>query len=811
MQANGRTKITVILCLCISICLCLFTTNSHCAPSSSSRSEKTSPEKNGDSQFGVSFQIATQFDVRKANARLDALTIRLSTEPLNIKHLDAAVRELIDLQKEAKSCVEDTEKEYNDVNKKISELDQADTPNTLSADEKYLTDKKQTLSVRLSECRLFVLRSGEAITAFSETIQKHVTSELLRADATIWKKFFESPASFKEFREHFDGHLFYINSGITRFSVINTLSLIALIFIALFLGAALRDYVQEEASPAEEGKKKFTKRISTASSIIFTRNIQFFLVLSFIFIWLSVASLSLRPTNYFMHLTNALLAYLFFTAIAGFFFRPDKGVAGVFELPELAARTLMFRLKSVAAISVVGYVGYIILRDQSIPQPLLSLLRSIFITVLSINLIAVIWSLNRLPKLIYHHTVLRHILTVFLGLILISIFLFEWFGYHHLVDHILYAISLSLVCSLAAWFLLKALIVAIDALQDSSKPWQQHLHYHLGLRRHETLTELIWIRIVIYLFVWSAYIIFLLRIWGLSQADFRNLLDSISSGFTVANIQIIPSRIIFAFLLFPAVLLITRLARARLMQLSTVQLDRGAKEALSTIMGYAGFTLAVVVAMLLAGVNFTGLAIIAGALSVGIGFGLQNIVNNFVSGLVLLIERPIKIGDRIIVGGTEGFVRKISIRSTQIKTMSRSDVIVPNSELISAQVTNLMFKDYNTRIVVKVGVAYNSDVELVEKIIYKVADEHPEVIHDDEANKPLVLFTAFGDNALNFELWCVIKDVNKKYLVPSEMNFALNKEFKKHKIDIPYPQHDLHIRNWPDMTIAAPQKDTSKR
>ncbi len=199
--------------------------------------------------------------------------------------------------------------------------------------------------------------------------------------------------------------------------------------------------------------------------------------------------------------------------------------------------------------------------------------------------------------------------------------------------------------------------------------------------------------------------------------------------------------------------------------------------------------------LLIAGVDFTGLAIIAGALSVGIGLGMQTIANNIVSGIILLLEKPIKPGDRVIVGDTEGFVKKVRLRSTQITTLAREDVIVPNAELIANKVTNFMFRDKHWRVTCQVGVAYGSNVELIREKLLEVAANHEDVLQGG-ANKPVVMFKQFGDSSLVFELWCIIRDVNKKYYIASDLHFEIDKIFRENSITIAFPQRDLHIKNW---------------
>ena len=197
----------------------------------------------------------------------------------------------------------------------------------------------------------------------------------------------------------------------------------------------------------------------------------------------------------------------------------------------------------------------------------------------------------------------------------------------------------------------------------------------------------------------------------------------------------------------------------------------------------------------------------------GIGFGLQSVVNNFVSGLILLFERPIKTGDWIVVGDIEGYVKSIRIRSTQIQTFDRADVIVPNSDLISNPVTNWMLKEARGRIRVPVGVAYGSDTEKVRDILLEVASGHDMVIKDGSAPEPQVRFRGFGDSSLDFELRCHIEHIDNRMLVISDLNFAIDKAFREHGIEIPFPQRDIHVRTWtapqkglPTLRKAAPRK-----
>ena len=222
-------------------------------------------------------------------------------------------------------------------------------------------------------------------------------------------------------------------------------------------------------------------------------------------------------------------------------------------------------------------------------------------------------------------------------------------------------------------------------------------------------------------------------------------------------------------------------------------LNAGIQNSIRAMLGYIGFILAMLIAISTLGVDLSKLAILAGALSVGIGFGLQNVVNNFVSGLILLAERPIKVGDWVVVGDRQGYVKKINVRATEIMTFDRASVFIPNSNLIANPVLNWTHADKTGRVIIPVGVAYGSDTNKVRDILFAIAKDHPKVMVNPA---PSVIFKGFGNSALDFELRAFLKEVDQIMSVTSDLCFAINDTFRLQNIDIPFPQQDVH---WKDM------------
>ena len=274
--------------------------------------------------------------------------------------------------------------------------------------------------------------------------------------------------------------------------------------------------------------------------------------------------------------------------------------------------------------------------------------------------------------------------------------------------------------------------------------------------------------------------------WEASTADMFASLQTVQLGFQIGEIRISLRTVLAGVTVLVVVLLVTRVVQGWLVRrlLPLTAIEPSLQQSIATMFGYAGAIAAITFMLGAIGIDLQKIAFVAGALSVGIGFGLQSIVSNFVSGLILLAERPIRVGDSIVVGGEEGWVRRIRVRATEIETFERASVIVPNSQLITGLVKNWTHVNTQGRIIIKASVGYDADADAVKDLLQTTAAAHPQVM---KTPPPRAFLAAFGDNALNFELRCVIANVENGMAVKSDLHLAVLKSFRAAGIEISPP------------------------
>jgi len=278
--------------------------------------------------------------------------------------------------------------------------------------------------------------------------------------------------------------------------------------------------------------------------------------------------------------------------------------------------------------------------------------------------------------------------------------------------------------------------------------------------------------------------------------ELREVLDTILN-FILFQIKGTPVTVlsVIIFLVFITVFIVLGVLARRTLNhkvFRRLKINQATGYTLSRITQYTIITIGALISFQFVGIDLSGLAVIFGLLSVGIGFGLQNVTSNFISGLIILFERPITVGDRVTVSNIEGDVTEINIRATKVRTVNNVSIIVPNSEFVSKDVINYSHGDSTYRLDINVGVAYRSDLEKVLRVMKEAADDNEAVMKNPETEVHLI---EFGDSSWNMQLRAWIEDVKEYPRIRNELNQAIVRKFRENDIEIPFPQRDLHVRS----------------
>lgn len=747
------------------------------------------------------------FNAKEANASFDTITAETQL-PAALSTLEKATDKLEALRNEAKACVEKTEKEIKSINGVLhstkQQLDQQLKDKDLRTEYSYLALKKKDYEKLNAQCHSFIFRSQTSITTYKDRIQNITAYKILRRRTPIWKAFSNATnGTIKaiNYRAIFE------NTALATITLQAWLSVLILLMGAILIGRYLkrRLLTKLDAIPNKSTLylaihtivNRYTTPILTLLSLSIFTNSYFFYEDTYPFI---------------MNFVNSLVVFTLSLAATHFAILLSPSIPRFSTVDKKKSKHIFLSLAALFSLLLISYNLNIVFSKEQIRQStfeLASLIHDILIN------ISVIWFVVIFLEVIIpeNKKVLRMLSKILLTLLLLTLLILEPIGYHQLSVYIISGIFLTSVSVIAVFAILNFIEHIIDTINNKENPLGRYLHTILGIRQGKPIIELSIIKAALYVMLAFGFLYILMETWEVSENHIDEMFEYFFAGMPIGEHKLSLYKIIQALLVFSAVNLIGRLFAHNITKKNVSDHERDKQVAFASIFTYTSFAVAFLLALLVAGADFTGIAIIAGALSVGIGLGLQNIVNNFVSGVILLLEKPIRPGDRIIVGDKEGFVKKVRIRSTQVTTLAKEDIIIPNAELIANTVTNYMFRDKLYRISCKVGVAYGSDIKKVASTLLDIAKKHPDVIQD-APNEPMVLFREFGNSSLVFSLWCIIRDVNKKYHVQSDLNFLINEAFQESSITIAFPQRDLHIKDWRTIDVAPkpePKKDIDKK
>ncbi|HAT6818351.1 TPA: mechanosensitive ion channel [Legionella pneumophila] len=705
------------------------------------------------------------FDVKNANKQFDKINLQLSVQNLNLNNLNKAVETLSELSAQSDECIADIQKKINGVDVLIKQA--TSTGNDKGADLVYLNNQKHQLAELQSQCRLFSIRAQEAIDAYKSAILQLRQEKTLARTLPLWQlvsKIINSSDNTKWINHTKEKFLLQDLLVYLWFCIVTGSFFISILILSkLRQSNVIRRYVK-------------LKKIRWSHITL----LALFMMTGSFYGYISLFTGEEQLIN-----SQFLLIKELFWFLCGTLF-----IVCLFKVKKIKAFFDWYAMDSeffeILSIVIVAFY-FLSLSEQrlfdiwEVNKIIVELTRSIFLFLL---LGTTAYFTHYFCRSHLHISfVKRHynFIRYFIFALLSGCAILNINGFY----------TLAMQLTLSGIFTFFILYITILIGQSINK-FYASLSYSqgklnviriFGYKKDQMLTEFYILKITLKLVIVLLSIYLIGISWGFATDFIDTVYKKLLYGFTLANITIYPTRILFGIVIFCFLYLVSRAISTSISRHQQFENEEETQVAIASILTYVGFSIAVISGLLVAGFNFTGLAIIAGALSVGIGLGLQSIVNNFVSGIILLIEKPIRPGDRINIDGVEGFVKKIRVRSTQIITPVNEDIIIPNSDLITRRVVNYMLTDNYWRVNCEVSVAFGTNLNLVKDILLEIANKHDDVVKSGR-NKPVVLFTSFADSALTFQLWCMIKDVNKKSTVKSELNFSIEEAFRKHDISI---------------------------
>ena len=738
-----------------------------------------------------------EFNAQQANKTFDQLNLQLSVENLNIAHLEKAINALNKLIDDAKNSINFYQKKMSNLDNLIKEAetskpsdktasasDQNKGQEKVGADLLYLKQEQKNIANKIAECRLFTIRAQEAITSFQTAISKIKQQQVLTRGLSLLALWDHLP---KE-----DNDVPKIISEVVQAPIISQpfiyLFCITTAF-CIFISAVIIKQIKSISSI----KRVFrVKQIGILDSLLLASA----LMVSCFTLYYVYTIPNVDDTTQIIS-TLLILSCCYFWGLVM--------VTAAFKSKVVSAAFCWYSLdynffKNVSFFLVTYYsiskIGKSIVQNLTINTIKWQLTEIIFLSLAILIIVRFIY---------YFGYVHRHITFIrkhqkLLQRLFASLFLacgtLNIMGYHLMAIHLMYATITSFAITFSL-FLFMSAVQKIHNICAYSSPTNHLILGALGYKAGQTVMEFMIIKITIQIILFSIGIYLIGETWAYGSYYIDTIYSQILNGISFSSFTFYPTRIVAGILTFCILYLMFRMLATKLTKHNQFEDQNQDQEqsqvAIASILIYTGFSCALVAALLVSGIDFTGLAIVAGALSVGIGLGLQSIVNNFVSGIILLIEKPIKSGDHIHIDNIEGVVKKIRIRSTQITTSAREDVIVPNSDLITKAVVNYMYTDRHLSIFCEVAVTYDSDPALVKKLLLQAVADHEEIIKPPRA-KTTVLFHKFGDSAMIFQLWFVIMDGNKKAVIRSDINFTIDRLFRDNQIKIAHPQRDVHIK-----------------
>lgn len=763
----------------------------------------------------VSLSTTVEINYNDLNHNLNKIDSKLKSGNATKEFMAQSVQNINEIRKQLTDAKRELDKELQYTQKKIDALGEMPKEGdkevgVIAEKRKEFTKELSAQKTKIAEADIIMARLDELDTKIFNLRSKELFGSLFDKQSPLIY-----PSNFFNANKLFVSFIYdVINSPISWYSDLdaeevsfvknNLMPVLFIFFLSLWIGVYIRLFIMRKFGYDKEIEHpRYGKKVSAAIFVAIGYGVIPAFIISGLLIWMAGTKVF---SGYFAMIAGSFLYFSLYVivgrAIARVIFAPYNERWRLVNVNnEKALRMTSAFYSAITAIGFFGFLEYV--ADKSnYPIDLSSYISTMsdFVKAFFIALIVkrTLWDgveeidddsdLDGEDEGVdddkVDSTFKITFFTALAGIVICGIALF---GYPFLSAFILNRIILT--------------FILVGFLFIVRKAFEEIMHRLLLLRfwaktfriKRKLLSKLdFWLSLVVDPLFGLFGIYSILALWGVSTDILNQSILKLFTGFTIGGIRISLISIAFGIIVFFVSVTIIKALKKRLAVnvLNKMDIDEGIRNSLEAGFGSVGFVFSALIAIAIVGGDLSNLALIAGALSVGIGLGLQGIVNNFVSGIIILFERPIKVGDWVIINGEEGRVKQINIRATEVETFKKSSLIIPNASLLSNTLTNLTHSDNSSRMSISVGVAYGSDTRKVASILLECAEAHKRVLKKPE---PSVIFKDFGESSLLFELRCYTTDIWTGWAIPSDVRYEIDRRFREEGIDIPFPQRTLHL------------------
>lgn len=735
--------------------------------------------------------------VTNLNAAIDAAEKNLEQAPGSQGELAALRAEIEKIGSNAKKAGDSLAPALEEVRSQIAKLgappaaNQPPEAEDVAAERQRLNSIAAQIDGAIKKAALIELRSRQLVSRVQHARQGVFTRFLLRqTDTPLQREVWSQAANQLPLAKRQIGFIVSNWLSVAKHNSLNLLAVLGLALAAfIVLRVLVRRFIRSQLDNAGPSTPPVEQRAAAAAWVIPALALPACVALTLLYVGLDeigllywqverIAQSALLPMG-------VLIANL---AVWRGLLQPSRPRWRLFDISDQSARRVCLAAQAIATVYVIDAIIRHITAILSLPLSasivvafIASLLYAALIIVIVRTPLTAPAAAPGIPVSLWQPYWLKVPLLILAGVLVATSLL----GYVSLGRFIVAQVLTTGVGLVLLTVLYAAIGAIVPKPSDHSSGMNAIIEQRLSLDDFGRMQLMRVQRGLLTLALFSIAVPLLLLSWGFSIADIRSWARAAVFGFDIGGLHISLVRIFAAIVLFVVLLALTRFVQRWLAAgaLAQGRIEAGLANSIYTGAGYVGFAVATLAALSYAGFDITSLAIVAGALSVGIGFGLQSIVNNFVSGLILLVERPIKVGDWVSLKEGEGYVRRIAVRATEVETFGRASLIVPNSELISQTVVNLTHRNLLGRLKIGVRVSYQADPEHVLRVLQSVAERNTSILRHPP---PVAVLDNLGENAMEFSLRVFLADINRSLQAQTELRAAIVKSLRDEGIDIPY-------------------------